>query len=105
MRVAVTGATGRIGSNLVAALKERGDDVTVLSRRPDDAKRMLGVGAITQRWTARSKEQIQSSRVVGTALLVEGLRRVEPRPRVLVFASAVGYYGARGDERLDERRP
>lgn len=53
MRVTVTGATGLIGSKLVAALKERGDDVTVLSRRPADAQRKLGVEAIG--WNSASE--------------------------------------------------
>lgn len=133
MRITVTGATGLIGRRLVGALHERGDEVTALSRRPEDARRMLGVEAfawnperepappaalagrdgvlhlagepIAQRWTTESKRRIRSSREHGTAGLVEGLRRSEPRPRVLVAASAVGYYGARGDERLDEDAP
>jgi uncharacterized protein (TIGR01777 family) len=132
-RITVTGATGLIGTRLVAALRERGDEVTVLSRRPEDARRMLGVEAvgwradaepapvdglagregvvhlagesIAQRWTGESRERIRSSRELGTARLVEGLEQSEPRPRVLVSASAVGYYGARGDERLDEEAP
>jgi uncharacterized protein (TIGR01777 family) len=130
MRITLTGATGLIGSRLVAALLERGDQVTVLSRRPDDARRLLGVEAvgwrteaepapvealagrdgvvhlagesIAQRWTPQSKERIRSSRELGTVRLVEGLKAAEPRPGVLVSASAVGYYGARGSERLDE---
>ena len=133
MRITVTGATGLIGTKLVAALRERGDEVTVLSRRIADARRTLGVEAlrwhpetepapadglagrdgvvhlagepIAQRWTPASKERIRSSRGLGTARLVEGLEQSEPRPRVLVSASAVGYYGARGDERLGEDAP
>jgi uncharacterized protein len=109
---------------------ERGDEVTVLSRRPEDARRILGVEAIgwrtevepapveglagrdgvfhlagesiAQRWTHESKERIRSSREFGTARLVEGLKQSGPRPRVLVSASAIGYYGARVSERLDE---
>jgi uncharacterized protein (TIGR01777 family) len=130
MRITLTGATGLIGTRLVAALLERGDRVTVLSRRPEDARRLLGVEAvgwraeaepapvealagrdgvvhlagesIAQRWTPQSKERIRSSRELGTARLVEGLKAAEPRPGVLVSASAVGYYGARGSERLYE---
>jgi uncharacterized protein len=130
MRITVTGATGLIGTRLVGALLERGDEVTVLSRRPEDARQKLGVDAIGwspeaepapvealagrdgvvhlagepigQRWTDESKERIRSSRELGTARLVEGLKQSEPRPGVLVSASAVGYYGARGAERLDE---
>jgi uncharacterized protein len=114
-------------------LRERGDEVTVLSRRPDDARRRLGVEAlgwraeaepapveglagrdgvvhlagesIGQRWTPESKKRIRSSRELGTAQLVTGLDQSDPRPRVLVSASAVGYYGARGAERLDEAAP
>jgi hypothetical protein len=60
---------------------------------------------IAQRWTQESKQRIRSSRELGTARLVEGLDQSEPRPRVLVSASAVGYYGARGHEPLDEDAP
>jgi uncharacterized protein (TIGR01777 family) len=133
MRITVTGATGLIGRRLVAALQARGDEVSVLSRRPEDARRMLGVEAfawrpdrepapadalagrdgvlhlagepIAQRWTRESKGRIRSSREHGTARLVEGLKRAEPRPGVLVAASAVGYYGPRADELLDEDAP
>jgi uncharacterized protein (TIGR01777 family) len=133
MRVTVTGATGLIGTKVVAALRERGDDVTVLSRRPSDARRLLGVDAvrwdpeaeqapagaldgrdgvvhlagepIAQRWTRASRKRIRSSRELGTTNLVAGLEHADPRPRVLVSASAVGYYGPRGDERLDEHAP
>ena len=60
---------------------------------------------IAQRWTQKSKERIHSSRELGTARLVEGLAQSKPRPRILVTASAVGYYGARGEEPLDEDAP
>jgi uncharacterized protein (TIGR01777 family) len=131
MRVAVSGATGLIGSRLVAALQRRGDEVTVLSRDPDRAaERLAGVDAhawdpasgpappaalagrdavvhlageeVAQRWTAKAKEEIRRSREAGTRNLVAGLRDADPRPVVLVCASAVGYYGPRGDERLGE---
>jgi len=130
MRITVTGATGLIGTRLVSALLERGDEVTVLSRRPEDARRILGVEAIgwrteaepapvealaaadgvvhlagesiAQRWTPESKERIRSSRELGTAQLIEGMKQANARPRVLVSASAVGYYGPQGAARLDE---
>jgi len=133
MRVTVTGATGLVGRRVVAALQARGDEVTVLSRRPDHAERLLGVLAvgwdpstkpvpthalagrdgvvhlagepIAQRWTAAGKERIRASRVLGTARIVEALGRAAPRPPVLVCASAVGYYGSRGADRLDELAP
>jgi uncharacterized protein (TIGR01777 family) len=130
MRVTVTGATGLIGSRLVAALTGRGDEVTVLSRDPVKATERLGVPAerwdllpgpapadalagrdgvihlagepVAQRWNADARERIRSTRVVGTANLVAGLEVADPRPRVLVSASASGYYGDRGAKELDE---
>src|SRR6476646_4737262 len=131
MRVTITGATGLVGSRLVARLRERGDEVTVLSRDPEGARSVLGDGEVAawdptataapagtlsgrdgvvhlagepvaQRWSDMVKERIWTSREAGTRCLVAGLREAEPRPGVLVSASAVGYYGARGAERLDE---
>jgi uncharacterized protein (TIGR01777 family) len=135
MRVTVTGATGLIGTRLVAALARRGDEVTVLSRDPRRARERLGSGIealawdplgapapaaalagrdgvihlagepIAQRWSAAAKERIRTSREVGTANLVAGLRSAEPRPHALVSASAVGYYGPHGDEEAPESTP
>jgi uncharacterized protein (TIGR01777 family) len=135
MRVTVTGATGLIGTRLVAALARRGDEVTVLSRDPAKARERLGAGIaaeawdplgepappgalagrdgvihlagepVAQRWSTTAKERIRMSRESGTANLVAGLRSAQPRPLVLVSASAVGYYGPRGDEPIDESEP
>jgi hypothetical protein len=133
MRVTVTGATGRIGERLVGALRERGDDVTVLSRDPDRARAALGVDAVAwqpesepapaaalagrdavvhlagedvaQRWNDDAKRRLRSSRELGTRNLVAGIAAAEPRPKALVSASAVGYYGARGDEPVPESEP
>jgi uncharacterized protein len=130
MKIAVTGATGLIGSRLVAALTDRGDEVTALSRNPAKAAEALGVCAeawdpasgqappavlagqdavmnlagesIAQRWTKRAKHAIRTSRIDGSRNLVAGLREADPRPSTLVSASGVGYYGPRGDERVDE---
>ncbi len=130
MRITVTGATGLIGSKLVAHLKDRGDEVTVLTRDPERARQSLGVQAaawnptqepapagslagrdgvvhlagesIAQRWSPAVKQRIRESRVAGTRNLVAGLRAADPRPAVLVCGSAVGYYGPRGDERVEE---
>jgi uncharacterized protein len=133
MRVTVTGATGRIGARIVAALKGRGDDVVVLSRDPERAARALRVEAvawraeqqpapaaalagrdgvvhlagedIAQRWNAESKRRIHASREIGTRNLVAGLRVADPRPAALVSASGVAWYGPRGDEPVDEDAP
>ncbi|HWT23319.1 MAG TPA: TIGR01777 family oxidoreductase [Solirubrobacteraceae bacterium] len=133
MRLAVTGATGRIGARLVTALRERGDDVCVLSRDPGRAREALGVEAVgwrpeqepapaaalagrdgvvhlagedvAQRWTEAAKRRIRTSRELGTRNLVAGLRAADPRPAVLVSASGVGWYGPHGDEELDEGAP
>jgi uncharacterized protein len=130
MRVTLTGASGLIGTRLVRALRTRGDDVTVLSRNPEKTSSTLGVRAeawdpnaapapvvalagrdavvhlagerVDQRWSDESRRAILASREIGTRNLVEGLRAAEPHPEVLVSASAVGYYGPRGDEVLDE---
>jgi hypothetical protein len=123
MRVTVTGAGGLIGSRVVELLTERGDEVTILSRseRPGairwdplagpaptqaldgrDAVIHLAGEPIAQRWSAGVREAIRTSRTVGTDKLVAGIEAASPRPRVLVSASAVGYYGNRGAERLTE---
>lgn len=134
MKILVTGATGTIGRAVVGALRERGDQVVALSRDAERARETLGVevhewsdpqgepapaaamaGAdgvihllgepVAQRWSDRAKREIRASRVDGTRNLVAGLRQAEPRPRVLVSQSASGYYGPRGDERVDETEP
>jgi uncharacterized protein (TIGR01777 family) len=133
MRVTITGATGLIGTRLVGALRRRGDEVTVLSRRPERARDALGVHAaawqpdaepapaealagrhgivhlagetIAQRWTDDARRAIHSSRELGTRNLVAGIRAAEPRPGVLVSASGVDYYGDRGDEPVVEQAP
>jgi uncharacterized protein (TIGR01777 family) len=132
-RIAVTGATGLIGRRLVTALRGRGDEVTVLSRDPEGAAASLGVEAVAwrpeehaapahalsgrdavvhlagenvaQRWSSEAKRRIRASRETGTRNLVAGLRAAEVLPSALVCSSAVGYYGPRGDERLDESAP
>jgi hypothetical protein len=133
-RVTLTGATGLLGARLVAALRDRGDHVTVLTRDPGHAARQLGDVAavgwnplaepapaealegtdavvnlagepVAQRWSAAAKRAIRDSRVLGTRNLVHGLQALAQRPRTLVSSSAVGYYGARGEEPIDEEAP
>jgi uncharacterized protein len=127
MRITITGAGGLIGSKLVERLQARGDEVTTLSRHPSrpgavrwlpeqepapaealagrDGVVHLAGENVAQRWSDGAKRSIRSSRELGTRNLVAGIAAAEPRPRVLVSASAVGYYGPRGDERLDEDAP
>lgn len=130
MRVTVTGASGLIGAHLLRALRERGDEVRALSRDPrgragfdawdplvepapitslagQDAVVHLAGENIAQRWSAKAKRAIRESRVTGTEQLVRGLQACPPaeRPRVLVSASAIGYYGPHGDEPIDEEAP
>jgi uncharacterized protein len=121
--VAVTGGTGRLGSLLVDRLRQRGDEVTVLSRSRGDARWDPNAGPapadalagrdavvhlagedIAQRWDDETLRRIRSSREQGTRNLVEGLRAADPRPKVLVSSSAVGYYGNRPDP-VDEDAP
>jgi len=111
MRVAMAGASGLIGSELVRALRSRGDQVVPLPRFGTGPWSVEGVGAVVnlagasvaaKRWTRAYKKQIEDSRVLTTRALVEAIGAARDRPRVLLNASAVGYYGGRGDEVLDE---
>jgi uncharacterized protein (TIGR01777 family) len=115
MRVTITGASGLIGSKLVAALEQRGDEVTRVSLRdgPPDTADLAGREAIVhlagepvaQRWSDASRARIRSSREQGTRQLVEAIGQADPRPRALISSSAVGYYGPHGDELVDETTP
>lgn len=128
----MTGATGFLGRPLAAALRARGDDMVVLARDPERASSILpgvavfawdamaapppasaldGADAVIHlagepiasgRWTAGRKRRIRDSRVLGTQNLVAGWERLAAPPPVLVSGSAVGIYGDRGDERLEE---
>jgi uncharacterized protein (TIGR01777 family) len=125
VKVAVTGSSGLIGSALVPALREAGHEALRVVRReprapdeigwdPDagtiDTAGLAGVDAVVHlagatigaRWTQSRKRAILESRTKSTALLAETLNRLEPRPAVLVCASAIGFYGDRGDEVLGE---
>ena len=134
MRVTVTGATGTIGRALVGELTARGDEVTALSRDPatanlevetlgwpDPKKERPPAGALhgrdavvhllgenlAQRWSDEAKREIRDSRVVATRNLVAALNDVPQadRPLTLISQSAVGWYGPRGSERIDEAEP
>jgi hypothetical protein len=127
MKVAITGASGLIGSALVPFLTTGGHDVVRLVRRaprakdearwdPEagviDAAALEGVDAVVHlageniaggRWTEARKARLRSSRVGPTRLLAETLAGLKRRPKVLLSASAIGYYGNRGDAWVTEK--
>lgn len=109
MRVALTGARGFVGSALTELLQNQGHETKALSRRPSPAD-LEGVEtvvhlageAVAQRWTEEVKRRIRDSRVLGTRHLVESIKSLETKPKVVLCASATGFYGHRGDEVLTE---
>ena len=122
----MTGATGRLGTLIAQALRDRGDEVTILSRSADkgdvqwdpeagpapaealagrDAVVHLAGEDIAQRWNDEVLERIRRSRELGTRNLVQGIAAAEPRPKTLVSASAVGYYGNRHDPIDEDAEP
>src|SRR3954447_4234198 len=131
MRVLVTGATGLIGSSLCDALLARGDEVVGLTRNPERARpknptvrwhawqatterpppeALEGVDGvvnligeeINQRLTDEAKVRIRESRLAGTRNLLQGIDAMSSKPSVFVGQSAIGYYGDRGAQILDE---
>ena len=126
-RVLVSGVSGPIGAALLPSLKSRGFQVTRLVRGQasgedqiswDPAKPLapesisgfdavihLAGESVVGRWTSGKKTKIRDSRVLGTRNLAQSLAQAKDRPRVLISASAVGYYGDRGEELLREESP
>jgi uncharacterized protein len=127
MDIAVTGSTGLIGTALVERLETGGHRVRRLVRPgrtpgPDDVRwdpttgevdldalsgvdavvHLAGAGVGDHRWTQSYRAQIMDSRVNGTRTIVRAMTALDPRPSVLLSASAVGWYGDRGDELLTE---
>ncbi len=132
MIITITGASGFIGRRLMKVLTAAGHELKVLSRhagtnlpagatlfpwdplqgpppekslRCSDAIIHLAGEPVAQRWSAAVKQRISDSRVIGTRNLVAGLARLDRRPDALISASAVGYYGSRGDTVLTEDAP
>ncbi len=127
MRVVIGGASGLIGSALVRRLREDGQEVTRLVRHParaadevtwspgdgaldpkvltgaDVAINLAGAGVGDHRWTDSYKAIIRSSRVDSTVTLARAVAAANDGPRVLLNASAIGYYGNRGDQVLTEQ--
>jgi uncharacterized protein (TIGR01777 family) len=106
VKIAVTGASGMIGKRLQQKLAAAGHSAHAVPRDAAaptcDAVVNLAGEPIAQRWTEAAKKRIYDSRVEGTRRLVNALSTQSHRPRVLVCASAVGFYGSRGDEILTE---
>jgi len=128
MKILVTGSTGLVGSALIDFLETNGHRVLRLVRRPprnaateiewhpeqgrvtnqdafeglDAAIHLAGESVAEGRWTPEKKARIRESRVQGTTLLAGTLAKLERQPRVFASASAIGFYGNRGDEVLSE---
>jgi uncharacterized protein len=132
MKVAITGATGFVGSRLVERLQAEGHQVLVLTRNAERAKQMFpkaevvaytplesgdwqgaiagwdgvvnlaGAPIAETRWTTERKQEIMDSRKVGTQKIVEAIAQANPKPSVLVNSSAIGYYGTSETATYDE---
>ncbi|MBI2796741.1 MAG: TIGR01777 family protein [Gemmatimonadetes bacterium] len=129
LTVAITGATGMLGSALASHLASGGHAVRRIGRAAPapgsgdiqwdpvrgllDPRALEGVDAVVHlagasvadRWTAAHRRAIVESRVRGTALLARTLAQLDRRPRVLASGSAIGIYGERGSDELDETAP
>lgn len=128
-RIAVTGASGLIGTALVRSLRADGHHVSRLVRRPArtadeiewdparlyvDAAGLVGVDAVVhlagagvgeRRWSEAYKKEIRDSRVLGTRAIAEALASLADPPKVLVCGTALGYYGDTGSRAVDESAP
>jgi uncharacterized protein (TIGR01777 family) len=131
MNITISGASGLVGRHLLRVMGGDGHKLHVLSRHAgtnlpngvkltvwdpknlpppaslEEAEAVIHLAGepVAQRWTAEAKRRIRDSRVVSTERLVEAISKLKRRPACLVCASAVGYYGSRGDEILEESSP
>ncbi len=126
MKLVIAGGTGFIGERLRQAAISKGHEVVILSRRSQrdfpavvwDAKssgewqsalekadavvNLCGTSIVEGRWNVRQKKQIYDSRILPTRALVAALSQAQEKPKALINASAIGFYGDRGEEELDE---
>ena len=122
MVVGITGGTGFIGQAVQQALRSQGDSIMLFSRREGSGKRLFSLSqpldvtgcdglvhlageSILGLWTKEKRRRILESRVEGTRRLVEGIATAAVKPRVLVSASAIGFYGDTGEQIADEASP
>lgn len=103
----VSRASGRVpqGVKVVRWSPERSEELREVFSAKDAVINLSGEGVAAQRWTPEFKQKLVDSRVNSTRALVQGMRSAEPRPQVLVNASAVGIYGNCGEEELTESSP
>ncbi|AFY78080.1 TIGR01777 family protein [Pleurocapsa sp. PCC 7327] len=139
MKIAITGATGFVGTRLVEKLNAEGHQILVFTRNPERARRVFPASAfpnveiaaytpiqsgdwqqkvvgcdavvnlagepISERWSPEHKKAILESRQLGTRKIVEAIAQAEPKPKALVNASAIGYYGTSETATFDENSP
>jgi uncharacterized protein (TIGR01777 family) len=106
MNIAISGASGFIGRHLLKSLAQAGHSPHALTRHAppveSDVVIHLAGEPVAQRWTPAARQRILESRVAGTRNLVQALATLPRKPEALICASAIGYYGSRGDEILTE---
>lgn len=127
MRIAITGASGLIGTALVKSLTNDGHEVIKLVRNPssspdevrwdvtqgventvklngiDAMVHLAGAGVGDKRWSEQYKTEIKNSRVIGTQTIARAMANLPQPPKVMISASAIGWYGDTGSEKVDER--
>ena len=128
MKILITGTSGLVGTHLIPTLKAKGHEIYRLVRKApkgadeiqwdaekgfseDEQAKLEGFDAVihlagdnvaSENWSSEKKRKIKESRTVGTRVLVDALRKCADKPKILVSASAIGFYGNRNDEVLTE---
>jgi uncharacterized protein (TIGR01777 family) len=132
MKILLTGGTGFLGSHLSDFLIKQNHELTIISRSPGKFRKyesdnrhyiawqsdlsnviseadaiinLAGKNLFDQRWTSEVKREIRDSRINVTRAIIEGVKKAQNKPKILLSASAVGYYGERGDEKITEETP